>query len=501
MKKILMAAVAVTALTAGSASALELSTVGTAQSLGAPNVLGGSLVGTKTLNPTSGSVAEAFTIASETQITASTPVAATLRYATTAAGLAVSGNYVVTYTITGGTFVTTGVVKTDAKALAATAANDGTVTSIGEVTPTKVQFLFTASAGGVVTGLEWATRGILPDASKGPIAVTATVTPQTNTALLLDGGAALPVTIIDFRSGYTFKANTTPTALTLSIASGFKKFGSGASDATSATIGSAVGFYANGVPTGGLASDLIYHLDGSALSAATDFTASTLTIGGSLAAFDARIGSSTNIQFADATTGVIPLLNASNLTNLTASTPALTVTLAQKATPVVGTEATYTIKPTDVVMAAGMLPATYTAKTMGTVSFEGVNFYGAWVSDGVNSSGFKSTIRLGNKSAVAIASVKASLINPFVTGTSGTVASTATCEVGPLPASGELLVTSAKLYACFGGFTRSDVRLTIQGNKADLSAKMRVISPDNSGSDTILGSGTADATDTYYVAP
>jgi hypothetical protein len=257
MKKILMAAVAVSALTAGSASALELSTVVTAQDLSnaAAQVLGGSLVGTKTLSPTSGSVAEAFTIASETQITSSTPVAATLRLATTAAGLAISSNYVVTYTITGGTFVTANVVKTDAKAYALASANHGTVTSIGEVTPTKVQFLFTTAGGGVVTGLEWATRGILPDASKGPISVTASVAPQANTTLLLDGGAALPVTIIDFRPGYAFKANTTATAPTLSIASGFKKFGSGTVDATSTEIGSAVGFYANGVPTGGLSSE------------------------------------------------------------------------------------------------------------------------------------------------------------------------------------------------------------------------------------------------------
>jgi len=499
MKKILMAAVAVSALTAGSASALELSISATAQALNVggsgANTLGGSLVGTKYLNPTGGTTAEAFTIASETQVTNGTIVPATLRVSTSAAGLAANSSYVVTYTITGGTFVTAGVVPTDAKALGAVNADNGTVTTVGEVTPTKVQFLFNTAAAAVTTGLNWVTKGIIPDASKGPIAVSVSVSPQSNTSLFVDGGATTPTTIIDFRTGYAFKANTVATAPTLSIASSFKKFGAGAVDATSTVISSNIGFVANGPVVAAQTNDVIYKYDGSALAAATDFTAATLTVGGSLAAFDAKIGSSTTAQVADATTGVIPVLNPTNLALLTSQT--VSVTLAQKATPVAGTEATYTIKPTDVVMAAGLLPSTYTAKTMGTVSFEGVNFYGAWLTDGAGTSGFKNSIRLGNKSTAAIASVKASLINPLVTGTSGTVASTTTCEVGPLPASGELLVTSAVLYKCFGAFGRSDVRLTIQGNKSDLSAKMRLTSPDGSAADTVLGSGTADASDNY----
>jgi len=577
MKKILMAAVAVTALTAGSASALTINTTITPSAgAGSAQVVGGTKIGNQFITPTAlqataGMKSDPVTIASETLLTTQSTLSAVIRLNTTES-LPAGARYVVTYRITGGTFVTDSVASTDlavqgsssavnaivrlqtayldayyaslggAYSLAyATGANriaidaavatdlasatpatvttaqtrvatatglgyaagnfsipNGASVSTGSVTPTAVQFVFQAGTA-PTTGITWTSQGIVPSADKSGVSITAEVSTEANQALLIDGGATASLPVVDFRTGLAFKA--TAAAQTLSIASGFKKFGTAAAtaaaDTTSAAVGTDIGFALAGPAITGDSGDGVFKIaSGTATAiATTDVTAASLTVGGSLAAFDARVGTSTTAQLADVTTGSTGALNPTNLGALQGKTAK--ITLQQKATPVVGSEVTYTVKPTDVVLSTGLLAGTYSAKTIGKVSFEGVNFYGAWLTDGAGASGFKNTIRLGNKSVADITSVKVSLINPYVPGTSGTVASTATCEVGPLKASSELLVTSAKLYTCFGAFGRSDVQITIQGNKSDLSAKMRLTSPDGSAADTTLGSGTADASDNY----
>jgi len=581
MKKILMAAVAVSALTAGSASALTINATDTASvGAGSTQVVGGTKIGNQFIKATilqsaAGMKSDPVTIASETLLTTQSMLSAVIRLNTTES-LPAGGRYVVTYRITGGTFVTDSVASTDlavqgsttavnaivrtqaayvfayytslgtalgtsytgsnataidtilndsshlgsvtpsqvataaaardaAMALGYAAGNfstpNGASVSTGSVTSTAVQFVFQAGTA-PTTGITWSSQGIVPSADKSGVSITAEVSTEANQALLIDGGATASLPVVDFRTGLAFKA--TASAQTLSIASGFKKFGTAAlgaaSDAASAAVGTDIGFVLAGpaitTPTVDTGDGVFKINSGAAVAIATsDVTAASLTVGGSLAAFDARVGTSTTAQLADVTTGSTGALNPTNLGALQLKTAK--ITLQQKATPVAGSEVTYTVKPTDVVLSTGLLAGTYSAKTIGKVSFEGVNFYGAWLSDGAGASGFKNTIRLGNKSAADITSVKVSLINPFVPATSGTVASGATCEVGPLKASSELLVTSAKLYACFGAFGRSDVQIIIQGNKSDLSAKMRLTSPDGSAADTTLGSGTADASDNY----
>jgi hypothetical protein len=60
-----------------------------------------------------------------------------------------------------------------------------------------------------------------------------------------------------------------------------------------------------------------------------------------------------------------------------------------------------------------------------------------------------------------------------------------------------MLITSARLVTCFGPFGRSDVKVIVQGNKSDLSAKLRISSPDGSASDTPMGTGISDALEVY----
>jgi len=85
------------------------------------------------------------------------------------------------------------------------------------------------------------------------------------------------------------------------------------------------------------------------------------------------------------------------------------------------------------------------------------------------------TIRLANRTTTPIGSVKVSLMNPETTGTSGTVVSSAACEVGPIPASKELLITETTLKTCFGAFKRSDVKVLFQGAYTDITAKLRTV--------------------------
>jgi hypothetical protein len=165
--------------------------------------------------------------------------------------------------------------------------------------------------------------------------------------------------------------------------------------------------------------------------------------------------------------------------------------LVGKATALVGAEGSYTVTPV-VTLSSGLTAPTFAASKIGSVSFDGTSLYLPWVSDGSN--GTNNVIRIGNKSAtVAVTSVKASLLNPTVAGTSGTVASTATCELGTIAAAGEMTINSAALTTCFGAFKRSDVRLTVQGAEANLTLKMRS-STAGITTENIVGSGVSAST-------
>jgi len=477
MKKILMAAAAVTALTAGSAGALTIDKAGTP-------------VNTVSIAPstnTLGIVTEPYTLASETIVSSATNVSFVAKLTpAAAAGLTQGNSYIVTFTIAGGTFETTGIGTGDIGALG----TGNTTTSTGEVTPTKIQYVLQSAATGgtnvAITAITWTSKGIIPGTDKSPVTVTASLANLTSPTQVIDGGA-VSATVLDFRQGLTFKAS--PADKTLSIASGFKKFGNltdgPTADTTTASIGTSVGFTNTGTANT-LTSDKVYKTGATEIDG-TVVTSADLTVTGNLSSFDARIGSGSTAQLADVATGVISTLNNTNLGTL--QTAGSSITLQPKATPVTGVESGYSVKPTSVVMSTGFLPGTFAAKTIGSVSFDGVNIYAPWVGDGTN--GISYSIRLGNRTATAVGNVKATLLNPVATGTSGTVASTVACDVGSIPASGELIVNSDVLKACFGSFKRSDVRLTIQASKDSVTAKMRTASA-GVVNEATLGTGTND---------
>jgi len=486
MKKILMTAVAVSALSAGAASAASLSTAST--------------IGTVSLSNGAATPAiEPYTIASEVDAPGS--AVGVLTFVPT--GTIAAGTYKVTWNITGGTFgAVTSVAGVDSAAAATTC-------TVSTSSTTSIVALCTPAANVATLTL---TVPIATGTAKTSVVVSGNLTNTSDVAV--DGGAITGVTVIDYRAG--LKTQATAYNAKLNISGGFKKFAGTASGGVAATaidnveIGGGVGFARNddsaATPLGG-SYDRVY-VDGAATRISpASIQAITATVTGTLgvlkpvfaSAISAGGSGTTNNTFTDAqspaTTGSgTATLSAGNLAAFIAIPATGKVGLAQvAATAAAIAESSYTISmvPT---LATGYTAVSYSTKTLGKLTYEGTSIYAPWVGDGTN--GISYTIRLSNSSAsTAIPFVQALLTSPFTTGTSGTVASTANCSVGTVPAAGELLVTSATLQACFGNFKRADVTLIVGSAAAPAAttAKMRATAVNGTVSEVTLGTGAAAA--------
>jgi len=475
MKKILMAAVAVSALSAGAASALTLSTAST--------------VGSKALAVPSGATAgyEAYSVASEAAVSATDLTAAVLTF--TPDTVVPAGTYVVTYTITGGKFKAATVTPSG---VTATGTATPTISSVSD-TQVVVSYVNTGALTSFTLGSD-----ILVGTAKTPITVSASVATPGGT--VVDGGSTAAATVLDYRSGFTFAA--TKANLTLALADGFKKFGTGAvgTNASSGNLATAVGVIAsNGYLADGitLSTDRIWaDFAGAVLNPTSLISGVVLKLGGDLSAFKFTSGAAAaDAGTPDTLTAAGAVLTALRQDYVAAAyvAQAGTVGLATATVPLVGSESAYTVTPT-VTMAT---PATwaapvFAAKTIGSVSYQGTTFYAPWFGDGSNGIGY--TVRLSNAGTTAIPFVQLKLASPFVAATSGTVAGTATCSVGTVPAKGELLITSAMAASCFGGFKRGDLTvITGNASTAATTAKMRATAVNGTVTEVTLGTGAAVA--------
>jgi len=454
MKKILMAAVAVTALTAGSANAL---------SIVAANTYVGAATTPTTLTPTAPTASypyEAFTIANEYNLNSATLVPVKITASLTNP-LAASTSYIVTYTVTGGTFDTPSVTDVAVQATAGAAAGTnyaaagGVLANVSAIqqgpvnsstAATSVAFVVPVGSATTAQAISWAAK-IKPNTTKEGVSVSVNVAYLNSPTIAIEGGATLPVPVIDFRSGLTF---ATPTAVnaTLTNASGFKKFSSAAGDVLTSTIGTGIKFSVVASDFG--ANDAI-HKEFNAAAATNapittaDILTAALTISGDLTVQKAILGAS---QAADAAANPnVITANSTNLALIQAST-GTSLTLATAGTAA-GIESAYSITPV-ITLGSNLLPLTYSAKKLGEAIYEGTTINAPWVGDGSN--GINYLIRIANKSSsAAVTSVNAFLLNPFgVVAAGGTVLQTAACPMGSIAAKGELLVDSAKLAACFG---------------------------------------------------
>jgi hypothetical protein len=448
MKKILMAAVAVSALSVGVANAATISNTST--------VAGVSLApagATITVNP--------YTVASEIVTTSTTAATSVLTISPTTATTISAGNYIVTYNITGGTFTTTGVTTAS---LAVNGLN--VVSSVNTVSATSISFNVTVGAGLYLTSASL-TNAVKLGVAKSDVSISGIIT--TADGANVDGGAIAAKKIIDYRSAFLFDG--TAADATLTIASGFEAFAVGGA---STNIGTAIGFATN---DGVDANDIVY-IDATGTAAATsDLTAAVLTLTGDVSAFDADA----NGTAPDADTTNVFTLGAGDLADLQGQV--LTVGLSQQATAVAGNASDYSLG-VEVEMGAGYTAPTFASIPLGSVALEGTNFYAAWVGDGTN--GINYSIRLGNRSAAPVTGVSVALLNSL------NATTVTTCAIGTIPASGELLITSASLNACFGNYGRADLRITVQASNSAVTAKMRSVSA-GVVNEQSLGGGTTTA--------
>jgi hypothetical protein len=451
MKKILMAAVAVSALSVGVANAATISNTST--------------VSGRNLAPAAGTAVDSYTLASEIVTTATTTATAELVISPTTATTISAGNYIVTYNITGGTF-TTSPVTTGSLVINVAAGN--VVSSVNTVSATSISFNVTVGAGQYLTSATL-TNAIKLGVAKPDVSISGSIT--TADGASVDGGAIAAKKIIDYRPAFVFDGTAVDNELT--IASGFEEFAGGVA---STNIGTAIGFDVN---TGADADDIVMISAGAVgvPAATTDLTAAVLTLTGDVSAFDADA----NGTAPDADTTNVFTLGAGDLADLQAQI--LTVGLSQQATAVAGNASDYSLG-VEVEMGAGYTAPTFASIPLGSVALEGTNFYAAWVGDGTN--GINYSIRLGNRAAAAVTGVSVALLNSLNETTE------TTCVVGTLPASGELLITSASLNACFGNFGRADLRITVQASDSSVTAKMRSVSA-GVVNEQSLGGGTTTA--------
>jgi len=456
MKKILLTAVAVSALSAGAASAASISQTTT--------------VGTKQMTPSGaagGTTFDAYTIASELNVATPPTAAAVIKLAPTTTTTVGSGNYVVTFNVTGGTFTTSPVVTGDLTFTGTGLTAATTVNSVNSVNANSIAFNVTVGAGEFITTFDFANTLKLGSA-RDSVAVSGKI--DTAGGAQVDGGVSASKTIIDYRSGYKATATAADTQLTL--ASAYKKFTGAVS---TINIGTALLFVENQNAN----SDRVYKTTTGTTVSTADLTTAVLTLTGDVSAFDPTV----NAVAPDALTTNVFTAAAGSASLAALQAAGVNVTLTAKATPVAGNASAYSITPV-VTMGAGYTAPTLSAVTLGAVTLEGTNFFAPWVGDGTN--GITYTIRLGNRAATAVSGITVTLLN------SQNVATATTCNAGTLPASGELLITSASLKTCFGAFGRGDLRITAQAVSSTMTAKMRSVSA-NVVNEQSLGGGTVNA--------
>ncbi len=475
MKKILMAAAAVTALTAGVANAAKLDISSTGSKV--------STVFLDNLTSATTGVAEAYSLPSELVQSSTDQINAKLVFAPSA-GAIPAGTYNVTWNVSGGTFASAVPAFTGVDAAGATATVVGALVS---QTSTSITATYTVTGTSTVAGFIM-TQPILVGTAKTPVSVSGNIATQGGTAI--DGGAIAAQTIIDYRPGYKIQATAANPKLSLN--SSFKAF---TGPATSANIATAFGIVPNINPAPTVSNtDTLYKDYVAGVLDTAPITSAKLTVSGATSTWKLQLqdtGGTPQIVGADTgTTDTITVNTGAAFTAFKAGSAI--VSLAQKTTPEVGAESAYSVATVVTVAPTGNIitAPTLSPKTLGSVTYEGTSIYAPWVGDGTN--GISYTIRLSNSSATtAIPFVQARLTSPFVTGTSGTVASTATCTVGTVPASGELLVSSATLQACFGNFKRADVTLIVGSSAAPAAttAKMRATAVNGTVSEVMLGKG------------
>jgi hypothetical protein len=477
MKKILMAAVAASAISAaGSAGAITLNgtTVGTTPQL--------VVTGTQATD------LEPYYLATEYKY-ATMPTGTVKLVAAVTTGELASGQYLVSFVIKGAGSFDTGAATTANLVYEGTPVG-ATTAVVSEATANLVSFFVTVGAADKITAVNF-TAPIKMSSIGNVIAQSKVQFAANLDNLTVDGKSASDEMVIikPIKSFYAKIGDTPATNATASTFSDFRQFLPGANVASTlqtATIGSII--YDMYVPTAlrdgyDAAGGVVFNSLSGVISSANTSDQADL-VAGATATFGGTTGATESLVLGTNATDDIQLdIDEAIATSARGATD-LTTTVA----PVAGTSYFVQANTTSSATAGARLadsgytamakpklnttthnqPAAADEIRLGTIGYEGVTINAAWIGDGTN--GFDYRIRVGNQATTPLGEVKVILVNPTATPTLTTYK--VVPNVAPL---GELIITSAQLKAALGAFGRSDLKVVVQGSEDNISAKLRVI--------------------------
>jgi len=446
MKKILMAAVAVSALSAGAASAASITA---AKVSGITVTLGASPV--------------AYRIASETKfgtgLLTTTTAADNIATVTVGAGQLGVGTYSVTYTLSGPasyqTLLLNSSLTSNAGANCIVAPVLASGGAIGGTTVT-----YSVSLSGTCS-----TSAAAAAADKGPSTFTldqplkvtglGSVTLTAGLAqggVSIDNGTSTAATLISNTAGFTATAaaDTGTTFWALGTGVPYRTLGGADAIIGTYTVDSVAGIYVNADATTLASAENLT----AALSLAGDFTnlTATASVGGAMTSVSPFTAATLAAQ-AKGTQYITMSVTAANTVSQSSKAFSLTVTPAT-------TSSKFTV------------PAAYTT-SMQTITLDGTSYMAPWV--GGSQSTANTTIRLSN-SGVATGAVTIALANA-INNTGSIAGSTCTSstlsKLASITTGTELVISQADLTTCFGAFKRGDVTVTVQSSSTSLTAKAR----------------------------
>lgn len=386
-----------------------------------------------------------------------------------------TGNALLTVNLVGGatfgTAVTAGAVVTNGACAPTT-----TVSSGGAATDKTVTFLV-SSLGGCTNAVPL--HMLLPTKLDGTnTAVDFEAGLKTELGTPIDGGlastfvTATKTSLISFKNALSvdIAADTAPTFATLT-----SKFKALTADKALGTVTVAVAAYAKGID------------DVTKVTAAADVTGVKLTAKGDFSTIDIKSGAGT---FTEATKGS----GTATIANVGAGAAVHSIVAAEQGTAPVIKASTYTIAA-DVTAAGYKAAALAIAATpIQSITREGASYLLPWVASGALSttSTSNTVIRLSNIGAGDTGPVSIELL----TSSKGVAASTALVPVATsIAKGGELVLTSQSLQNTLGAdFGRGDIRVTVEGQPADLIVRRFVQSTVNGAlSEVSLGRSATGA--------
>jgi len=502
MKKILMAAVAVSALSAGAAHAVNISAANVSNvALVVPSNVDGS--GTKSYTLASSAiVVDALgapnanaTTGSTTDITARIGGAGTDSTVGVFDPNAGGTNYSATYTLTNAVFstaVTNGSVTLSGQGGSCTpgavnvvsggAIGTSTVTAVFNIPPTCGTSGATAAPHSVTFAAPF--KVLSAGSVTGTVGFKVVATDSAFDVRGVTGGA---ITLVRTQAPYVTKITADSVATTFGLATStapvysYLKTGTGFDsvlgridvdlDTPSATA--AAGGLINATMNGGARPAITYDLTVTATNGNFAVVKPGLgvntTTGTAITLATSTAGTATQLGNAAGYGTVTAAISATNATSLTAAQ-----TYSATITP---TLATNTVVTTPIAV----------TKALQTIGLDGVSFLAPWI--GGSKSASASYIRVSN-SGTATGQVTMSLLSPTdAASTPSVCTSTTLSKLSSIAANGELVISPADLTTCFGAFTRGDVSVTIQSTSTGLTAKARNVTP-SSVSELSLGAGT-----------